>query len=167
MAIPRILFSHRSNHFGHRSCHSWPKSTNSGHSWSFGHTYKMFCQIIKSSQTKGKAIRAIFELQKMWWKSFRFRKLGNILDMVVSQDVSQDVSFNLNPARWTNQEPYLGILHVNHHVVVAGTDVRDGATVAVLLVAEAVLVLVQWQPHWSSGDVEFPGHKIQWRYSIQ
>ena len=26
--------------FGHRSSHSWPKSAKSGHSWSFGHTYK-------------------------------------------------------------------------------------------------------------------------------
>ena len=36
----------------------------------------------------------------------------------------------------------MALLHVGHHVVVAGAEVTDGAAVAVLLVAEAVLALV-------------------------
>ena len=39
MAIPTITDPVT---FGHRSGHSWPNSTKSGHSWSFGHTYKTF-----------------------------------------------------------------------------------------------------------------------------
>ena len=59
----------------------------------------MFRQIIECAKTKGTGITAIFELEKVGGKSLGLRIFGNILDMVVSQDVFGGMSFDLKPAR--------------------------------------------------------------------